>query len=128
MNLVFSILLVITALIIIWQDNKYQSISFLVVILNYILICFAIHPILLLGLIAFIQCIKHDIPIDFIYITVLCVAFLYMPNNYNLICILPLILQALLVKKKTLSFMVAIESAYIMFFIIHQTIFRGLLC
>lgn len=113
MNLVCNIVFIISAITVIIFDYKIQKIPIILIIINYSSICMLLNPILLVGNIAIVIFKVLDIPIDIIYIILLSTALLINKNIWNVLCIIPILIQTVFSKKEKICLMVSIEIACI---------------
>lgn len=127
MNLVYSLIFIITAIFVAIFDYKYQKIPLWIVIINYISLSLIINPILLIGLIAIILCKKFNKPIDGIYLLIISYLIIIDMNAYNIISVIILLVWVIATKKDTISFMVPIEIVCIIE-IIRRLVDKWLVC
>ena len=68
MNLVYNIILIITAILIIVYDFKIQKIPILLLLANYISICLLTNKYFLVGLVVIFLAKIKNFPIDWLYV------------------------------------------------------------
>ena len=110
--LLYSIYL-ITAIIIIIYDYKIQLIPILLLLCNYICLCFIINPILLIGIICILIAKQLNKPIDMLYICILIYLIIIVNNPYSMLSILILLIYTILQKSNKISYMFPLEIAII---------------
>lgn len=112
---ILKALFIISAIIIIVYDYKYQKIPFWVVIVNYTILSGLINYWLLFGLLYLIFCKIKDVPIDMLYVLV--IFYLIIITNYSVVSILVCLICAIYViisrKASKISFMVPLEISII---------------
>ena len=112
---ILKALFIISAIVIIVYDYKYQKIPFWVVIVNYIILSGLINYWLLFGLLYLIFCKIKDVPIDMLYVLV--IFYLIIITNYSVVSILVCLICAIYViisrKASKISFMVPLEISII---------------
>ena len=112
---ILKVLFVVSAIIIIVYDYKYQKIPFWVVIVNYTILSGLINYWLLFGLLYLIFCKIKDVPIDMLYVLV--IFYLIIITNYSVVSILVCLICAIYViisrKASKISFMVPLEISII---------------
>lgn len=115
MNLVCDIcqiIFVISAIIVMVYDQKYQRIPFWCILINYISLSMLITPWTLISVIYIIFCKIKSTPIDILYLVIL--FYLIIMGNYIysilsiLICLIYIVTSF---KKEFISFMVPLEIA-----------------
>lgn len=112
MNLVYSIIFVVTAILVVIYDYKYKQIPVLIVLLNYLSLMLIIQAWIpmCIGLFAICLLYKLDKPIDIIYIVGLCVAYITTVNQISLLyAIVPIVIQTIISRDKQISLMISIE-------------------
>ena len=109
MNLVCSIIFIITAVAVATFDYKYQRIPLWLVLINYTSLSLLIHPIFLIGIILILFSKKLNRPIDFIYLII--IGYLIIINNdvYSTLSIFILLVSIIFAKRDPMSFMIPIE-------------------
>ena len=120
MNLVFSIIFILTSIFIIIEDLKAQKIFVPLILVNYCSFCMIINPILLIGAGFILLFKKLKKPVDIIYIITIGFTFLYHNTQYDIISVIPLLIQTIISKKDKISFMVSIEIACIILLILRR--------
>ena len=112
---ILKALFIISAIVIIVYDYKYQKIPFWVVIVNYTILSSLINYWLLFGLLYLIFCKIKDVPIDMLYVLV--IFYLIIITNYSVVSILVCLICAIYViisrKASKISFMVPLEISII---------------
>ena len=112
---ILKALFIISAIVIIVYDYKYQKIPFWVVIVNYTILSGLINYWLLFGLLYLIFCKIKDVPIDMLYVLV--IFYLIIITNYSVVIILVCLICAIYViisrKASKISFMVPLEISII---------------
>ena len=107
--MIFHIIFLLTAMAIIGFDSKTQEIPWVLVILNYNSFAMLVNPFLLFGNILIVWCILQQQPIDCVYIIAMCFIALLSKNSWNVLCVFPILFQALLSKREKISLMISIE-------------------
>lgn len=112
MNLVYNVVFIITALITIIYDYRYQKIPFVVILTNYITLCAILNPKTLPSVILLLILAYKDIPIDMAYIleAILLVCFFKINIVVLIICTLIFVVFS---KKERISLMIPIELGYL---------------
>ena len=112
---ILKALFIISAIVIIVYDYKYQKIPFWVVIVNYTILSGLINYWLLFGLLYLIFCKIKDVTIDMLYVLV--IFYLIIITNYSVVSILVCLICAIYViisrKASKISFMVPLEISII---------------
>lgn len=112
---ILKALFIISTIVIIVYDYKYQKIPFWVVIVNYTILSGVINYWLLFGLLYLIFCKIKDVPIDMLYVLV--IFYLIIITNYSVVSILVCLICAIYViisrKASKISFMVPLEISII---------------
>ena len=112
---ILKALFIISAIVIIVYDYKYQKIPFWVVIVNYTILSGLINYWLLFGLLYLIFCKIKDVSIDMLYVLV--IFYLIIITNYSVVSILVCLICAIYViisrKASKISFMVPLEISII---------------
>lgn len=111
MNLVCSIIFVLTAIAVIIYDYKKNEIPFILVLVNYISFCMLVHSVLLLGTLGLFLLKYKNKPIDIIYIVALGISLIIQRSSIGIVCIFPIFIQLLISKKDKICLMVSIELA-----------------
>ena len=112
---ILKALFIISAIVIIVYDYKYQKIPFWVVIVNYTILSGLINYWLLFGVLYLIFCKIKDVPIDMLYVLV--IFYLIIITDYSVVSILVCLICAIYViisrKASKISFMVPLEISII---------------
>ena len=112
MNLVYSILLVISAIGVIIYDYKYQKIPIWLLLINYSSICLFTNIWFLFGIIIIILAKLKDFPIDFLYVVIMCYLIIIVNSYFSLLGIIIVLVHILITKETSkISFMVSLELA-----------------
>jgi len=113
MNLVCSIIFIITAIVVTIYDYKYQKIPLWIIIINYMSLSLLIHPLFIIGILLILLCYKLDIAIDTIYLIVIGYLILIGNSVISIISIIILLVSIFISKRKYISYMIPIEIACI---------------
>lgn len=113
MNLVYNIILILTAIAIIIYDYKIQKIPMWLLIINYSSICLLINEWLLIGILYIILAKIKDFPIDGLYVIMIIYLIIIVNSNFSLLSILVILLNILLTSRPKISFMISLEIAII---------------
>lgn len=109
-NILFWTIFILTAVIVIYYDYKYQKIPMVVLLYNYSAICFLYNPLLAVGVIFIFIAKYYNLPIDMLFIVLLC--FLIIDNKHGILAILTLICYISIDNSNNkLSYMIPIECA-----------------
>lgn len=111
MNLVCSIIFVLSAIAIMVFDYKKNEMPFWLVILNYSSFCLLVHPILLFGTLGLFLLKYKNQPIDIIYILALGISLVILRPSMAILCLFPVFIQIIISKREKLCLMVSLELA-----------------
>ena len=111
MNLVCSIIFVLSAIAIMVFDYKKNEMPFWLVILNYSSFCLLVHPILLFGTLGLFLLKYKNQPIDIIYILALGISLVILRPSMAILCLFPVFIQIIISKREKLCLMVSLEIA-----------------
>lgn len=110
------LLLVISAVLIAYFDFTKSEFSSLLLLVNYLCICFLTSYWMLLGVIVIYLCYKYKTPIDWLYVAVLCYLIIIKPHTVymNLAIVFALIfILASPKEEENVNFMMPLELAII---------------
>lgn len=123
MNPIYDILFIITAIIIMVYDYKYQQIPEILVLFNYLMIAIIVNPYLLVGCMVIMLLKKLDQPIDIVYLLTIVYLNIIVDTRYAILCVLTLLLYVILYDKKNnhkISLMVPLELCCILEIIVKE--------
>ena len=108
MNQFFNILIVVsTALAVMFYDYKYKRIPLSIILLNYFSVSIMISPVAIIGLIFILVLYKLDQPIDMAFMFLLATTMRL--NLSSLVIVICMLLFVVFSKEKEMRFMVPIE-------------------
>lgn len=111
MNLVYSIIFLISTIGVIIFDWKIQKIPVSLILINYISLALLINPLLIIGVIIIFISKYLDKPIDLLYLLILSYLIIISDSVHSAIAILIVVTYIVLSNKEKLSFMVPLELA-----------------
>lgn len=109
MNLVYSIIFFISAILVIIYDYKYQKIPLYIIVINFISLCLLTNILCLIGIIFIFILKKLDKPIDVVYLVIIGYLIITIGSIWSILSIIVLLTFVLMSQKDNISFMIPIE-------------------